>query len=437
MESARERVDILNNIGDDSKGSCILVYLQLIAIPLLVFGYFVLSFFGFTSLPVHKHSIILMGIIFVTSLIFARHNAFYARCIFKLNMRGLNGRLKEYIMKNLLVIGKHKKSNSSFEIFMEEETKHIRNSNYSSVAASIFPTMGILGTFISIAISMPNFSSSTTGELEREIAVLLSGVGTAFYVSIYGILLSLWWIFYEKLGLSFFDKDVKRIKSNVRVFFWTKEEIEQAFLKENISHFQEIASIVSSLSNEKFLDKLSTSIDNKFQVFDKMLKLEEDAIMLRSKHTQESMNELKEAQEKQSGIGEVCFDILKTLDKFSKVLEEIEVKSFDNYNNIMVSQTSLNSTLKALNSSLEGNVGKLASVYEGFSSDLKSTQEKILDNFSKTLDSSLDKYVQDTQNAVEERYERLGKISVDSLKNEALEISKESEDIIKSLKDIK
>lgn len=51
---------------------------------------------------------------------------------------------------------------------------------FASIGSAIFPMMGILGTFISIAFSMPNFSSSDTAALEQEIADLLSGVGTAF-----------------------------------------------------------------------------------------------------------------------------------------------------------------------------------------------------------------------------------------------------------------
>ena len=50
-----------------------------------------------------------------------------------------------------------------------------------------FPTLGILGTFISIALSMPDFTSNNIVALDSEITKLLSGVGTAFYVSIYGI----------------------------------------------------------------------------------------------------------------------------------------------------------------------------------------------------------------------------------------------------------
>ncbi|WP_199774320.1 MotA/TolQ/ExbB proton channel family protein, partial [Campylobacter jejuni] len=76
------------------------------------------------------------------------------------------------------------------------------------------------GTFISIALSMPNFSSSDTAALEQEIALLLSGVGTAFYVSIYGIFLALWWMFFEKFGKSKIERLLNRQKNSTSGFFW-------------------------------------------------------------------------------------------------------------------------------------------------------------------------------------------------------------------------
>ena len=45
---------------------------------------------------------------------------------------------------------------------------------------------------------MPDFSSGNTTALEQEISLLLGGVGTAFYVSIFGIFLSIWWTFFLK-----------------------------------------------------------------------------------------------------------------------------------------------------------------------------------------------------------------------------------------------
>lgn len=72
---------------------------------------------------------------------------------------------------------------------------------------------------------MPNFSSSDTAALEQEIALLLSGVGTAFYVSIYGIFLALWWMFFEKFGKSKIERLLNRQKNSTSGFFGQKKSL--------------------------------------------------------------------------------------------------------------------------------------------------------------------------------------------------------------------
>ena len=81
---------------------------------------------------------------------------------------------------------------------------------------------------------MPDFSSQSTDALEKEISLLLGGVGTAFYVSyLWVYFLSIWWLFFEKLGMSRFEKDVIVIKENTKIFFWNKMDIEKnSFSKE-------------------------------------------------------------------------------------------------------------------------------------------------------------------------------------------------------------
>jgi DNA-binding transcriptional MerR regulator len=85
--------------------------------------------------------------------------------------------------------------------------------------------MGILGTFVAIALSMPDFSVTDTQALDREISLLLSGVGSAFFASIYGILLSLIWTYFEKRGLSKIENYFSSIKKASSSLIWSKEEL--------------------------------------------------------------------------------------------------------------------------------------------------------------------------------------------------------------------
>lgn len=183
-----------------------LVYLKIIFIPALLYVFILLGYYDIINFKVELHTVVMIGFIFFTALVFARHSSEYAYSIFEQQKDEFKQALKRHIMKHFLTIGKDTKSNANFDDFAYAYVRGARNENFASIGAAIFPMMGILGTFISIALSMPNFSSSDTAALEQEIALLLSGVGTAFYVSIYGIFLALWWMFL---------KNLERVRSSV------------------------------------------------------------------------------------------------------------------------------------------------------------------------------------------------------------------------------
>ena len=298
------------------KSNCALVYLKLIVLPTLAYLYFVLGFLDILHFKVGVHSVILIGFIYIVALIFAKHNGELGSCSFRRYAKEFQTELHEYVTSNLMPIGDKVKSNASFANFIDSYSKRIRNDNYASVAASIFPTMGILGTFISIAITLPDFASQSAGALENEISLLLSGVGTAFYVSIYGILLSLWWIFFEKRGLSRFDRDVALIEEATSSLFWTKEEIEHAYLQENLQHFERIGRMFEHLSSNDFFERLGKTIEVKFGLFDEMLALEAAAVKRGAEHIKEGMEALSRSQEKQRDLVQVYEDMLTKLNHF-------------------------------------------------------------------------------------------------------------------------
>ncbi len=427
----------INTLQTQTKTRCIFNYIELIALPLLAYGYFVLGYFGIISLPVHAHSLILMGLIFFSSLIFAKHNAFLGRCFFRRDLGQFNENLKKYISDNLVKIGIEEKSNASFERFVQHHSKDMRNDNYASVAASIFPTMGILGTFISIALTMPDFASSTSSELDKEISVLLSGVGTAFYVSIYGILLSLWWIFFEKLGLSLYDRDVENAKEITKDFFWTKESLEQAYLRENLEHFSEISSMLKTLSNEKFFLKLAQGVDEKFDLFDKMLKTEAEVISLSSKQVKDSLKELRIAQDKQQNLGKVHSDILRTLQHFSKGLDDMHFNALQSYTHIKDGQKEISDSMTLLKNSLADNAEQVSLAYSKFPYELKSTQEKILNSFTDALDGSLNRFWHEGNIALQTHSQKVNDLDLDSLKSEFDATNEQSEELLKHAHELK
>jgi DNA-binding transcriptional MerR regulator len=150
----------------------------------------------------------------------------------------LESELKKELDKTSLTIESQTKSVLDIRAYFSAYYLNVRNDNFVSVASSIFPMLGILGTFVAIALSMPNFSVTDTEALDREISLLLSGVGSAFFASIYGILLSLIWTYFEKRGLSKIDTYLHSLEEEFREYIWSKEELTiykytQYDLKEN------------------------------------------------------------------------------------------------------------------------------------------------------------------------------------------------------------
>ena len=246
----------------------------LLTVPTLLFILVILCYFGVLPLKVEIHSVILIGAIYFIYLFFIRHNAYFVACKFRTLYADLQIALLDYINSNLLTIAQTSKANGSVDDFLQDYTSNLRNSNFSTIASGIFPTLGILGTFISIALSMPDFTSNNIAALDSEITKLLSGVGTAFYVSIYGIFLSIWWIFFEKFGLSRFHHDSYIIKESTKNFFWTKIDIESIHIKSNIDNFSSMSKIFEELTSSQAMYDINRSIEQRAKSLDELLQKE-------------------------------------------------------------------------------------------------------------------------------------------------------------------
>jgi biopolymer transport protein ExbB/TolQ len=164
----------------------------------------------------------------------------------------LQKELQKAIQENSLTIADKTKSTINVENYIKEYYKGFRNDNFASVAPSFFPMLGILGTFTAIAISMPDFSIKDTDGLDNQISILLSGIGTAFYASIFGIFLSILWNYFEKRGLSKADSDSRYLQNIYKEFIWNDSELKK---HEHTQH---------DLRDEKMLNALKETFNLEF-----------------------------------------------------------------------------------------------------------------------------------------------------------------------------
>ncbi|QWU79923.1 hypothetical protein DU474_03490 [Campylobacter novaezeelandiae] len=409
-----------------------LVYLKIILIPTILYILILLGYFGKISFKVEIHTVVMTGIIFITALIFARHNAEYAYSIFEQQKNEFKQALKRYIMKHFLTIGKDTKSNANFNDFAYNYIKGARNENFASIGSAIFPMMGILGTFVSIALSMPNFNSSDTASLEHEISLLLNGVGTAFYVSIYGIFLALWWIFFEKYGMSKIQKLLNRQKNSTNDFFWTKEEIDQRYLRESLEHFDKIGAIFKQVSNNDFFKELDHAIDRKFSIFQDMLNVEEKAIRLSSEHIKQTMGELSRAQRDQRDLGRLYSEMLNAVGILNQNLKEISTRMSEQYNRLLdISSEKIAHFDKTL-SSFDEKVQHFQKGFELYEKSMLENQEKIFNTFKTSLFEGMQKFkeIYEEERNIDEQIEVMN-----TLKKEIEELDKETSEVISKLED--
>ena len=372
---------------------------MLLTVPTTLFAIIILCYLGQLPLKVEIHSVALIGFVYFIYLFFVKHNAYYVSCKFKTQYNSMFISLKEYVDNNLLTIDNCTKANGSFDDFLKDYTSNIRNTNFSSIASGVFPTLGILGTFISIAISMPDFSSGTSSALEKEISTLLGGVGTAFYVSIYGIFLSIWWTFFEKIGMSKFEHDVFSIKETTKSYFWTKIDIESIHIRSNLDNFSKMSEIFEKLTSSSMMDNITLLIEKRVELLDEILKKE---LILSTKISENIDNNEK----------------LSTMLKDMTLNMSTTIKSFeqqkDNY--------ALNAQL------LNNNIGKLNEHMDNLSSEhlkaiytnivksietMKNDMEKIEWKFKQGLDEYDAKFTDKLQNSLESIDEQTVKIIED------------------------
>lgn len=244
---AAPRINVMKKIN---------IYLSLLSLPLFLYLGLVLGFLHIIPLKTELHSLIVVGMIFFIYLFFIPHNAAYALQNFDNTREHLEKHISGYLKNFNLEIMGTVKSTGSISSFFESYYKDFRNNNFSSIASSFFPTLGILGTFVSIAISMPNFSVSGSVALEDEVTKLLMGTGTAFYASIYGIFLSIWWILFEKKGISFIDKKIAFFQNRFKQQIWDEDELRHAELQERQQAQKNLVNITQTLTADDYLEKV-------------------------------------------------------------------------------------------------------------------------------------------------------------------------------------
>ena len=213
-------------MNSQSSSFCLGNFLLVALLPTLFVAFIGINHFNIINIVnISSYTFYIILVIYLIFLLFIPHNAFISSCRVKSNLPITRNELEKSLENTAITIGGKSKSVMSVRDFLEEYFKSVRNDNFAKIATSTFPMLGILGTFIAIAISMPDFTVNSSKELDNQISLLLSGVGTAFYASIFGIFLSLLWAFFERYGLSKIEVYTRSLEDIYTNYIWSKKEL--------------------------------------------------------------------------------------------------------------------------------------------------------------------------------------------------------------------
>ncbi len=239
------------------KRSCVPTFFAIVALPAMFLAFLAAGYAGILPLYVPLYTLGIIGFIFVVFTAFARHNAAFGACKIRNDFTTMEKALYEALEANALTIMGKTKSTLDIAEFMETFYRDIRNDNFAKVASSVFPMLGILGTFVAIAVSMPDFTVEDIDALDKEISVMLSGIGTAFYASIYGIALSLIWTFFEKRGQSRIEKNLLALEKLYGDRVWKKAELIKHEHMQNALKDKEIVETLKETFNLDFIREMN------------------------------------------------------------------------------------------------------------------------------------------------------------------------------------
>lgn len=115
----------------------------------------------------------------------------------------------------------------SAEIFFNESNilANKINLRYWYAVPGIFVGLGIFGTFIGLTYGLSNFSTGSTDKIQSSIQLLLSGMTTAFVTSVWGMAISIFFNFYEKIRLHSVGSTISNLNRQIdKIFTLTTQE---------------------------------------------------------------------------------------------------------------------------------------------------------------------------------------------------------------------
>ena len=136
-------------------------------------------------------------------------------------------------------VGNVKKTNVPASEFFSEFSAckaHNVNLRMLDAASGTLVGLGLLGTFLGLTLGIEGFDSSNTENIQNSINNLLSGMGTAFYTSLFGMTLSIIFTFIDKVFRNKLSKQLFVLNERLDEMYYIDDNNVNALNQERIAN---------------------------------------------------------------------------------------------------------------------------------------------------------------------------------------------------------
>ena len=173
--------------------------------------------------------------------------------------------------RNLIIeIGNTKKTNvPSSDFFSDFNVLNVGRVNLRMLdaASGVLVGLGLLGTFLGLSLGIEGIDISNTQNIQKSIQVLLDGMGTAFYTSLFGMGFSLIFTIFDKMNRNSLFRQLRKIT----------DKLDNEYYIDDIT--------LMSLKQQEMVDGLYTNIHHLLETHTKQIieKNEQNAMTLLNK----------------------------------------------------------------------------------------------------------------------------------------------------------
>lgn len=299
-------------------------------------------------------------------------------------------------------------------------------------AAGILVTLGLIGTFIGISAGLGEiqFSGSDSNELRDGITTLLSGAQIAFSSSVWGLILSLVFNFYEKFSIQSLSGKVYGLQNEVDRLFEKKssEEILAQTLNEEKQQTLELQTFNDSLVM-RLGEVLDQSIQNNLSpLFDLLLEAVEELNEFKKESATETIQTMIEEFKSSmtTGANSQIQELSNTLQETAGLLNQANEKSAND-------QEQMRELLVNHMSDFEDRMGDILNDVKNNQQELNNQQRESLNNVIQSLQSGVENTDQHFKSLLESTENSVNS-NLKDIKNMFSSLSEDYETNLKELK---